>query len=406
MSDLFAGLRTGVRMPELKMNDGPLPNITSLPAPYNGSISAKINYNSTLLGDIQPYEIGQPKRIEDQINYVNVPDKVQKIIPPLRLPDARGTGTVTLAHGVANGDVAFSVRMKRNASTIEHMHTFDRLELSSVVDPFVNLATTNYLMAGVQRYWNRNEQLRWQQFMVDTDFMPSLTRARSEFTVQHALRFVRDVVRPFGVVHGSENQGGLHEGGTGPYTFPTDYVTSLAVCGQVQNLVNLWRDLDVSAGDDLIFRLVYAPICLPDNSMEYVLNHWRKGTVRQRFDYEPGGVNSAWQLMPEVYSLNTVDRPLREQYDWRVHGYWHVARAQVLKAKENTSKLGKAQPCYHDDLRMMRGALLDVTFEPLFASICEMPRPALNAPAHPYRPVVGRGAGLAGLGGAGGGGGV
>ena len=99
MSDLFAGLRTGVRMPELKMNDGPLPNITSLPAPYNGSISAKINYNSTLLGDIQPYEIGQPKRIEDQINYVNVPDKVQKIIPPLRLPDARGTGTVTLAHG-------------------------------------------------------------------------------------------------------------------------------------------------------------------------------------------------------------------------------------------------------------------------------------------------------------------
>ena len=82
MSDLFAGLRTGVRMPELKMNDGPLPNITSLPAPYNGSISAKINYNSTLLGDIQPYEIGQPKRIEDQINYVNVPDKVQKIIPP------------------------------------------------------------------------------------------------------------------------------------------------------------------------------------------------------------------------------------------------------------------------------------------------------------------------------------
>jgi hypothetical protein len=60
---------------------------------------------------------------------------------------------------------------------------------------------------------------------------------------------------------------------------------------------------------------------------------------------------------------------LHEGYDYREHGYWHIARTQVMRASEITHKLEahtKIQSCYHDDSRLMRGGLLEVTFEPVF----------------------------------------
>lgn len=389
MGDLFGDLRTNIRKPDVVMNMGPLPSAGGLPNGFNGTTDARINYNSTLLGDISPYEYGPPKRLANQTAYVNVPHKIQKIIPNLRLPEAReGMQTLRLSHAVDDGDVAFSLRVKRTASTIENMHTFERLELSSVVDPFVNMTTVNYLLAGIQRNWNRPEQLKWQQFIVDTDFMPSMAQARSGFTVRHALHFIQEVARPFGVAHGSENQGGQHEGSNGPVVYPVNFITSLAVGGQVQNLVNAWRDFDISAGDDLILRLAYRPIAKPDNSLEYVLNHWRKGVVRQRFDFEEGGINHAWQIIPDIFNQYPPEE-IRERYDWRQHGYWHVARTQIMKARENTSKLEKTQrvqPCYYDDSRLVRGSLLDVNFEPVFVRMGFIPKATLHTPTRPYVP--------------------
>ena len=408
MGDLFGDLRTNIRKPDVVMNMGPLPAAGGLPNGFNGTTDARINYNSTLLGDISPYEYGPPKRLANQTAYVNVPHKIQKIIPKLRLPDARdGMQTFSLSHAIDDGDVAFSLRVKRTAGTIEDMHTFERLELSNVVDPFVNLTTVNYLLAGIQRNWNRPEQLKWQQLIVDTDFMPSMARARTGFTVRNALHFIQEVARPFGVAHGSENQGGQHEGSHGPVVYPVNFITSLAVSGQVQNLVNAWRDYDLSAGDDLILRLAYCPIAKPDNSLEYVLNHWRKGVVRQRFDYEDGGINHAWQLVPDVCTQYPPDE-IREQYDWRQHGYWHVARTQIMKAKENTSKLERTQriqPCYHDDSRLVRGSLLDVNFEPVFVRMSFLPRVTLPAPNGRYVQPASGGAPPAAAGGGNGGGG-
>lgn len=396
MGDLFGDLRTNIRKPDVVMNMGPLPSAGGLPNGFNGTTDARINYNSTLLGDISPYEYGPPNRLANQTAYVNVPHKIQKIIPNLRLPEAReGMQTLRLSHAVDDGDVAFSLRVKRTAGTIEDMHTFERLELSNVVDPFVNMTTVNYLLAGIQRNWNRPEQLKWQQFIVDTDFMPSMAQARSAFTVRNALHFIQEVARPFGVAHGSENQGGQHEGSHGPVVYPVNFITSLAVGGQVQNLVNAWRDFDLSAGDDLILRLAYRPIAKPDNSLEYVLNHWRKGVVRQRFDFEDGGINYAWQIVPDVCNHYPPEE-IREQYDWRQHGYWHVARTQIMKARENTSKLEKTQrvqPCYYDDSRLVRGSLLDVNFEPVFIRMSCMPRPTLVAPSRPYVPPSSNGGG-------------
>lgn len=387
MANLFADLQTNIRKPDVIMNMGPLPSAGGLPNGFNGTTDAQINYNSTLLGDVNPYEYGPPKRLANQTAYVNVPHKIQKIVPNLRLPEAReGTQTFRLSHAIDDGDVAFALRVKRNAGTIEEMHTFERLELSNAVDPFVNLITVNYLLAGIQRNWNRLDQIKWQQFIVDTDFMPSMARARTPFTVRHALHFIQEVARPFGVVHGSERQGGQHEGGNGPVVYPVNFITSLAVSGQVQNLVNAWRDFDLSSGDDLILRLAYRPIAKPDNSVEYVLNHWRKGVTRQRFDYEEGGINGAWQLVPDVCNYYPPEE-MKENYDWRQHGYWHIARTQIMKAREITTKLERSQrvqPCYYDDSRLVRGSVLDVNFEPVFVRFGFIPRFTLHPPTQRY----------------------
>lgn len=367
MSEFFSGL-SGIRKPDVIMNSGPLPS-QNLPTPYNAHTDARINYGSTLLGNVQPYTYGQPSHLQDQTAYMAIPHKIPKIVPELRLPEARPTNqTFLLSHGVDDGDVAFSLRVQRVASTIDRMHTFDKMELSHTVDPMVNLATVNYLLAGIQRYWNQPEHSKWQQFMIDTEFLKASTSAKEKFTVQDAIRFITDIARPFGLVIGSEKQGGTHEGSLAPVTFAVNFITTLAVCGRVENLANMWREHNLSAGDDLIFHLEWLPIATADGSMEYVLNHWRKAMIRQRFDWDPKGQNYGWQLIPAVYSTYAPSS-VHEGYDYREHGYWHVCRTQVMRAAEITQKLEqqmKVQSCYHDDSRLMRGGLLEVTFEPVF----------------------------------------
>lgn len=374
MAGIFSDL-TGIRKPDVIMGMGPLPSTSGLPNGFNATTDAHINYGSTLLGDMNPYEYGEPNRLSSQTAYMNIPHKIQKIIPVLRLPEARhNSNTFSLSHSIDDGDVAFALRVDRKAGTIEKLNTFERMELSHAVDPYVNLATVNYLLAGVQRNWHRPSQTTWHQFMVDTDFMPRMTHAKSDFTVVHAIRFIQEVARPFGIAIGSEKQGGQHEGGNTPVTYPVNFVTSLLIDGRVENMINMWREHDISAGDDLIFHLAYLPICKEDSSMEYVLNHWGKGLVRQRFEYEYNSVEGAppvnfgWQLVPAVFSLHPPPY-FPEGYDFREHGYWHVARTQIMKAKEVTQKLEREvvlQSCYMDDSRFLRGSLLEATFTPMF----------------------------------------
>lgn len=367
------------------MNMGPLPS-NSLPTPFNAHTDARINYGSALLGDVRPYTYGEPSHLQDQTAYMAVPHKVPKIVPELRLPEARATdNTFLLSHGVDDGDVAFTLRVDRSAGTLERMHTFDKLELSHTVDPQINMATVNYLLAGIQRYWNKPERVKWQQLLIDVGFEQSNISAKSEFTVRDAIRFITDVARPFGVVIGSEKQGGTHEGSIAPVTFPVNFITTLAVGGRVENMVHMWREHNMSAGDDLIMHLEWLPICATDGSMDYVLNHWRKNIIKQRFDWDPEGRNCAWQLVPAILSCNPP-RNIRESYDHREHGYWHIARTQVMRAAEVTQKLEqqtKVQSCYHDDSRFMRGGLIEVTFEPVFVRYRKLRQPRLRAMPEP-----------------------
>jgi hypothetical protein len=367
MSSFFGDLYGNVRAPDVVMNQGPLPSAGGLPGGF--APDAQINYGSTLLGDVKPYSYGEPAHLSDQTAYYAIPHKIQKIIPGLRLPDARDPeGTFMLAHGVDDGDVAFSLHLNRSAGTIDRMHAFERLELGRAVDPFVNLATVNFLLAGIQRFWNRPERSRWQQLMVDLDFSVPATSAKADFSVQDAIRFVSEVARPFGVVHGV--QGGQHEGSLAAATYPVSAIATLAVGGRIENLVNMWREHAISAGDDLTFRLEYLPIAARDGSIEFVLNHWRKGVVRQRFEHEALG-DYAWQLVPAIHSLHPPAE-MHEGYDHREHGYWHVARSQVMKPPDGSKR------CHQDDSCFLRGSLIEATFEPVFVRLsvlCPPPPP-------------------------------
>ena len=60
MSDFFSGVY-GAQFPSVVMNQGPLPGMGGLPAPLHDTPDGRINYNNSLLGDIQPYAYGEPQ---------------------------------------------------------------------------------------------------------------------------------------------------------------------------------------------------------------------------------------------------------------------------------------------------------------------------------------------------------
>ena len=83
----------GAKFPEIVMNSGPLPPTSGgLPAPLHDTPDGKINYNSTLFGDMQPYAHGEPGFLSSQNGYLNIPHRIQKIIPVVHLPEPNGDG--------------------------------------------------------------------------------------------------------------------------------------------------------------------------------------------------------------------------------------------------------------------------------------------------------------------------
>ena len=51
-----------------------------------------------------------------------------------------------------------------------------------------------------------------------------------------------------------------NQGSASAVTYPVSAISSLAVGGRIENMVNVWREHGFSAGDDLTFHLEYLPI--------------------------------------------------------------------------------------------------------------------------------------------------
>lgn len=307
MSDFFSGVR-GVRFPDVVMNSGPLPPADGLPAPLHDVADARINYGNTLLGDISAYAYGEPGYLSSQTGYVNHPHSIQKIIPQLQLPTAaRNTQqTLCLSHGVDDGDIAFCLRLNRRSAVCSILATESskRHTLGTAVDPFINLCTLNYLLAGFQKSYVRGNKSKWFDLLHDLD-RSRFPDESKELNFNDLVYIIKELITPFGICRGSEKQGGQHEAGYGPATWPVNFVTTLVVDGKDRNVVNIWCHHAVSAGDDLVLRL--KPMPLPHEG--YALNHYYKSPVRQQFELEGhhAGMRAngtyVWQLVPDIMTL-------------------------------------------------------------------------------------------------------
>ncbi|NBV32125.1 MAG: hypothetical protein EBR93_06300, partial [Bacteroidetes bacterium] len=86
-------------------------------------------------------------------NYQQIPHRKQFFVPCLSIPTADNQGKVALSHAVDQGDIAWIVNMRQKSVllTSQHSRTGTGTEYANV-DILVNLATINYILAGLTYY--------------------------------------------------------------------------------------------------------------------------------------------------------------------------------------------------------------------------------------------------------------
>ena len=391
MSDFFGGL-SGVRFPDVVMNQVPLPGTGGLPAPLHDTADGRINYGSSLLGNIEPYAYGEPGYLSSQNAYLNIPHRIQKIVTPLFLPAPDGTENFRLDHAVDDGDVVFTLRLDRNSEICSGLSSkMGALGgLGTAIDPMINLCTLNYILAGLQICTQIPSMRRkWDSLMHHLDSARFDGKSTQTYDFASIQFLIRHLIRPFGVAHGSEKQGGQHEGSMSPATWPVNFVTTLTLDGKEANVVNIWHKHNIEAGSDLVLRL--KPMPLPG---KYTLNHWAKNLAEKSFSENTLGElrrlghagTHVWQLVPDIFSLDMEDAAVqgrgvptnfqKADYCWQQEGYWHIARSQI-----KSQEFGHSEYYYNDLANNLRGAHMDVTFQPTFYAIPYRDLAQQNAPA-------------------------
>lgn len=416
MSGFFSGI-SGARFPDVVMNSGPLPPSGGLPAPLHDTADARINYNSTLLGDVQPYAYGEPGYQSSQNGYLNIPHRIQKICPVLHLPEARqkAQGTFELSHSIDDGDIAFVLRLNRNSIFCTGLKNGEmkRMGLGTAIDPLINLCTLNYLLSGIQLARKPDGSIAdglWWELLHNLDATRWNTSTRNNpITFGDINHFIRHCVRPFGITRGSEKQGGQNEATQSPASWPVCFVVSLVLDGKESNVVNIWHHHNMNAGDDLVLRLKRMPV------RPYTLNHYYKRVVRQDWGelLEDPQYKYVWQLVPDMFHLESTtkeematnaiaianmpaehnrwfrfssmhsQRNLRiaDGQPWQNLGYWHIGRSQVMMGKYGLEEY------YCNDLANdLKTNHLDITFQPYFT--CAPLASTDNSPGGPHPPVV------------------
>lgn len=175
--------------------------------------------------------------------------------------------------------------------------------------------------------------------------MHSLKSVDSEEAVWH---FLQSYLRPFGVMTGSDMQGGQHEGGENNIaTYPVDYVASFLIDGKCRKLNNLWRHHNIAAGNDLALVLRQTS---PDlHSIVHVLTSGARTYREERTLFD-----KPWfYLAPEIVEHSTQSRP-----------YIHIGRAQAMYSSYN-SGMGMGRVPW-DARACLVGQGVQVTFSPVF----------------------------------------
>jgi hypothetical protein len=159
MSSFFGDLTGGdIRMPEARFNDGgmlPPMSTAGYANGLDGTADGRFNAGDSLLSNMEPYAYGKGDRLSTQTAYLANPHNIHKIVPQLMLPDsikASSAQTFMLAHGVSDGDIAFSIRFSTPAVRTQLMHhsvsDYFRQGAGRAVDYICNMAVINYIIRG------------------------------------------------------------------------------------------------------------------------------------------------------------------------------------------------------------------------------------------------------------------
>ena len=298
-----------------------------------------------------------------------------------------------MVHPIDDGDLAFALRLDRKSEFCTGLNNKSvlRAGLGTAVDPLINLCTLNYILAGVQISTQLPESKpKWDNFLNHLDKDRFTGTFAQQYNLEDLKHIIRNLCKPFGIAHGSEKQGGQHEGGMSPVTWPVNFVITLTLDGKDANVVNIWHRYNIEAGNDLVLRLKAVP--LPSGN-RYVLNHFAKGLAEKTFSPNlmgqiaqnvPGNhaITHVWQLVPDIFTLS-VDEEQEAMFStpftgmaagfiprnlplgcWQEEGYWHIARAQV-----HSRQYGNEDFFNNDMANNLRTGHMDLTFQPTFYAI-------------------------------------
>jgi len=355
-------------MPDVQMNKGPLPSTAGGPAGSDGTPDGRYNFNSELLSGIDAYSYAESARMGSDKAYQQIPHRLQKIIPLLHVPDGKkGKQKLPISHAVDQGDIAFALALepKRMPGVFYEKSNRGSFQVQnlSMLTPFCNFVTVNYLLAGLQIYhkhvnlaekdindaWYRLWEAldpHWENHKGDPNFL-------HDNNYQNLKMLVRKFI-PFGICAGSEHQGGKHELSYMPVQAAVNHVTTMTIDGQSRDLVNYWRDHNLDAGDQLGFHLEKIQI-----SNTYTLNHYYKSYATANIE----DVKECWQLVPSKLYPCTSDRYNADRLSPWEHGWWRVGQMMHFRGKHGSTD---CKDICSNDMIYLKGGLLQVTFAPVW----------------------------------------
>jgi hypothetical protein len=350
---LLNGLINGpVRLPDSAINYGnkPLPMFPPGALQFSTPDGRFVDSGSLLPGGLaNPYSYGTSARISTQTQLA-FPNTVALIIPKIYIPspesDNFSNSNPVLEHSISDGDLVFCLNMGPEMASYGSNYFKAPYGYSAKCVPLINLATVNYILWGLQVGLRREKSLEWKKFF------SKLTKANiqkypNELTMETVWNFVQTYIRPFAIMHGSDSQGGQHEGNTNNIVThaAVDYVSSFAIEGKLMHVNNLWRDFDVHENDDLILGL--RKMDAPHADVNFNLS-----SSVQAFRAERAPISNAWYfLRPEVSQFRSFsDIP-----------YIHIGRSQKYCSMYSR---GRDLCCWDSRMCVVPGAPLQMTFEP------------------------------------------
>ena len=353
MSDFFGPLRNGAfRMPDSAINAmGPLPSIPG-GSPQFSTPDGQYNQHGLPLTGLTPYAFGASARISTQTQMAH-PNRVALIVPKLYLPspqaDVATLGDPVLEHSISDGDLVFSFRMSSDMTAYGSQYFVAPYGYASKAVPLINLATVNYILWGLQVGMRLPRHTHWSLFFGKLMRNHPLLCNVENLTEAHIWNFIKTYLRPFGIQHGGDMQGGRHEGDTDPIVThgAVDYVSSFAIEGKLLHVNNLWRDHDVHEADDLVLNLTRMES--PHADLFFDLSSSSRSHRTER-----APVTNAWYfLRPAVLEFKTFsDVP-----------YIHIGRSQKYCSQFTR---GPDACCWNSRMCVVPGAPLQLTFEPGF----------------------------------------